>query len=125
MAETITEDFVSFETAKLLRDKGFDESCEHIYDGDGYLLANDCGNINADPQSEYFCALAPTIQMAVKWFRKVHKIFIVPTMSRNTFLWGYRVLKSDGSTFCLHANTFNECEDACDAGLKNCSENLI
>lgn len=121
----ITEDFVSLETAKILKDKGFDESCEHIYDGDDYLTANDCGYINNQLSNEYFCALAPTIQMAMKWLRKVHKIFIEPIMSKNTFLWGYRISKSDGSTFCLHANTFNECEAACDAAIKNCLENLI
>lgn len=28
----ITEDYVSFETAKLLKEKGFDESCRAVYE---------------------------------------------------------------------------------------------
>ena len=28
----ITEDYVSFEVAKLLREKGFNEECEYFYD---------------------------------------------------------------------------------------------
>lgn len=27
----ITEDYVSFETAKLLKEKGFDEKCQKVY----------------------------------------------------------------------------------------------
>ena len=37
----ITEDYVSFETAKLLKEKGFDEPCQYFYDNkkpkSGYL----------------------------------------------------------------------------------------
>ena len=31
----ITEDYVSFETAKLLKEKGFDEPCVYVYRHDG------------------------------------------------------------------------------------------
>ena len=31
MDKTITEDFVSFEIAKLLKEKGFDEPCRSLY----------------------------------------------------------------------------------------------
>ena len=30
----ITEDYVSLEVAKLLKEKGFDEPCDFVYDGD-------------------------------------------------------------------------------------------
>lgn len=119
----IEEDYVSFEVAKLLKEKGFIEPCRHYYFSNGKISeSKGLKHRNSSCINTYS---APTIQRAMKWFRKVHKIYIEPRMSKNTFLWGYRVSKPDGSTFCLHANTFNGCEDACDAGLKVSSENLI
>lgn len=72
----ITEDYVSFEVAKLLKEKGFDEYCEQIYDGDGDLSRNICGYINEEKANEFFSALAPTHQMAMKWLREVHKLHV-------------------------------------------------
>lgn len=60
----ITEDYVSFNTAKLLKEKGFDEECQQYY-GD----------------YKYSC---PTLQMAMKWLREVHNLFIfISTWLRN------------------------------------------
>lgn len=72
----IKEDYVNFKISKLLRDKGFDESCDQKYDDEGYLSFNHVGYINAENPSEYFSALAPTHQMVMKWLREVHNIFI-------------------------------------------------
>jgi hypothetical protein len=52
----ITEDYVSFEVAKLLKEKGFDEKVISFYPP---------GDIQR-----------PTLQMAMKWLREVHKIYI-------------------------------------------------
>jgi hypothetical protein len=76
----ITEDYVSFETAKLLKEKGFDEECSCFYDNivdygtpglevDGRLYYEN----SALDDEEY---AAPTLQMAMKWLREVHNIFI-------------------------------------------------
>lgn len=62
----ITEDYVSFETAKLLKAKGFNEYCEKSYSLEGKLYSNFPDN----------CILAPTLQMAMKWLRDVHNIDI-------------------------------------------------
>lgn len=66
----ITEDYVSFETAKLLKEKGFDEYCGY-YNSDGeyweYRVYNHRG--------EYYIS-APTLQMAMKWLREKHHLHI-------------------------------------------------
>lgn len=73
----ITEDYVSFETAKLLKEKGFDGevqpvSSKNIYEPyKGRLI----GNI---PEH---AIIAPTFQMAMKWLREVHNKIIVPGIS--------------------------------------------
>lgn len=122
----ITEDYVSFETAKLLKEKGFNEPCWCYWNfgQEEYPTLLRYRHCNSDDYLEEK-PTAPTLQMAMKWLRKVHKIFIEPKMSKNTFLWGYRVSVSNGSTVCLHASTFNECEESCEAAIKYCLENLI
>lgn len=123
--KTITEDYVSFETAKLLREKGFKESTlAYTYNQDMVAYYSQ-PRVTDDYTVEAGRYPLPTLQMAMKWLREVHNIFIEPKMSKNTFLWGYRVSISNGSTVCLHAKIFNKCEEACEASIKYCLENLI
>lgn len=72
----ITEDYCSYEVAKLLKEKGFDELCYHKYDDEGYLSFNHVGYINSDRPCDDFYALAPTHQMVMKWLREEHNIDI-------------------------------------------------
>lgn len=64
----ITEDYVSFEVAKLLKEKGFDEPVKHFYFING-TFANDLA-ITKNSYTRHYAA--PTIQMALKWLREVH-----------------------------------------------------
>ena len=65
---TITEDYVSFETALLLKKKGFEQvGCEKQYNTLGDLCVGYC-----------YGPVAPTLQMAMKWLREVHNIHVVP-----------------------------------------------
>ena len=68
----ITEDYVSFETAKLLNTKGFKGEFHKHYWGyePGKEFLTD-GSFN--PEYDY---PAPTLQMAMKWLREVHNIYI-------------------------------------------------
>ena len=126
----ITEDYVSFETAKLLKEKGFDELCHQKYDSDGELSFNHVGYVNSEKPCDDFYALAPTLQMAMKWLREVHKLHI-------TILWdcGACIGKS---SFYYHIDRmdnyedkgynkigFDSNEEAIEAALKYCLENLI
>lgn len=67
----ITEDYVSFELAKLLKEKGFDESCDRyaankrIYDNYEWTSCNITGHDIG----------IPTLYMALKWLRDVHHIY--------------------------------------------------
>jgi len=68
----ITEDYVNFETAKLLKEKGFDEGTYHCYTTKGVLWFEDV-LFNHNAGTDYS---APTLQMAMKWLREVHKLYI-------------------------------------------------
>lgn len=70
---TITEDHVSFEIAKLLKEKGFDEPTTGTYYKDGafeYLSLNRWNSKFVTPIS------APTLQMACRWLTAAHNLFI-------------------------------------------------
>lgn len=70
----ITEDYVSFETAKLLKKKGFkSDNCHTGYDENGSFFWY--GDYSKDRKGVMD---APTLQMAMKWLREVHNILLIP-----------------------------------------------
>jgi len=119
------EDYVSFEIAKLLKEKGFDEYCYTFYDWDSEEFYREeripCCNSRGDDYA------APTLQMAMKWFREVHHLTIdvfhhldwkvcIKAIPDDYF-------KADYSHPELKpTKTY---EEACEAGIKYCLENLI
>ena len=126
---TITEDYVSFETAKLLKEKGFDVKCNECY---AYFADDDIRVLNLEQrkpaqllsENRYPCI---TLQMAMKWLREVHNIVIVVTPS---MFWGkYNAhiyekdneypIGFDGGSLC------SSYEEACESAIKYCLENLI
>ena len=121
----ITEDYVSFETAKLLKEKGFDEYCGY-YNKTGEYWDYKTFNHKGD---EYISA--PTLQMAMKWLRDVHKKVI--NVDYIDFLehgevWSYSVLdRNTFHEFTEKSESFTEhsYEEACEEGIKYCLEKLI
>ena len=146
----ITEDYVSFETAKLLKEKGFSENtvCKYAdvggvtekwYDDyrervlrfdwdEGYLIEP-----LIEPKEQYEIIgdtiFAPTLQMAMKWLREVHTIFIdimtYTTGNKIQFRWvGYdkdRLFsQEEGRTIY-----FESYEQAVETAIKYTLENLI
>jgi len=74
----ITEDYVSFEVAKLLKEKGFDEPCHALYHNgeDKIFFGLDVDSyhntvLNMD------CYACPTLQMAMKWLREKYNLHII------------------------------------------------
>jgi len=124
----ITEDYVSFETAKLLKEKGFDEPVLFTIDREGFqqypknlefeYLHN--SEVSAD---EYAC---PTLQLAMKWLREVHNIDIIITSSKdesyNKRKYTYVIVSK---RFTGTDNVKRNYEEACEAAIKYCLENLI
>lgn len=70
---TIIENYVSFEIAKLLKEKGFNEPCLKQYYNNGELS-------NVSIEAKYNTIVnqvsAPTLQMAMKWLREVYNLHI-------------------------------------------------
>lgn len=69
----IKEDYVSFETAKLLKRNGFGVKSLAVYNSEGDFIDK---LYRFDGQLLKNCILAPTQQMALKWIRENFKIYI-------------------------------------------------
>lgn len=118
----ITEDYISFETAKLLKEKGFDEKCNMAYFNGtlvdytmfGFCLGGDL----------LYC---PTLQMAMKWLRNVHKIEIRVIYDNDKSSWyGACNPMNELSQILLGFNCkSNSYEEACEAAIRYVLENLI
>lgn len=136
----VTEDYVSFETAKLLKEKGFNEYCTHVYN------IKTGRNLEADfytskhvynswlDKNEPRLIVAPTLQMAIKWLREVHNINPVPYALSLGWAFDIFDLSNRDITGCKKlysmdfpskSEVYNTYEQACEAAIKYCIENLI
>ena len=143
----ITEDYVSFEVAKLLKEKGFpqeydlyhsmvynEEDYEDAYEVQRMVLQTrlvKAGTLSSYPvgipEPKCYC---PTLQMAMKWLREVHKILILVEYDYPVFSSDiYKMDDIDEYGSAKHIPpTFANCknyEEAIEAGIKYCLENLI
>lgn len=124
----ITEDYVSFEVAKLLKEKGFAETSNTIgtYNdkGEFYLYKHEKGYNHNHLTSWYS---APTHQMAMKWLREMHHIIFVFKPSYfsgdECTYWTYE--RWCGDNFDGEVLSFKTYEEAVEAAFKYCLENLI
>ena len=126
----ITEDYVSFETAKLLKEKGFDSECHsHYYSchrPDGSVQYHLAEVYSLKSLKDFY--LAPTLQMAMKWLREVHKI--VPIILAGGSSYWFRIDKANednwkNTIYREDVKSFSTYEEACEASIKYCLENLI
>jgi hypothetical protein len=133
----ITEDYVSFETAKLLKEKGFSENTEHEI---WYVIKqfstgchwNSCTYKVGDTTREYdddCCIPMPTLQMAMKWLREVHNLYIEVSLSCDREDKNAKIF--DASIFNVQNQRHKKLgniqgyEQTCEAAIKYCLENLI
>ena len=130
---TITEDYVSFEVAKLLKEKGFDVKTInfwHIVPSEtcnfNALEKIACVDINEPEYSENYYPMI-TLQMAMKWLREEHNIHIgINPISGNGYnATIYDVADFDDYGIISDTEFFFHVEEACEAAIKYCLENLI
>lgn len=119
----ITEDYVSFETAKLLKEKGFDKICYCNYSSDGRTQ-----HWNYQTPSDGIAC--PTLQTAIKWLREIYNVHVTPKFD---FYGGYytgriydgrreSASERDEYIAIVGHRTY---EEAAEAAIKYCLENLI
>lgn len=118
----ITEDYVSFEIAELLREKGFND--------DGYasirVFANNSYEVNGEWINPTKDTVIPTLQMAMKWLRE--KGFIIspiPDFRFSKLLYTNIIVNMNRDPLRLASELYDTYEEACEGGIKYCLENLI
>ena len=128
----LTEDFCSFEVAKLLKEKGFDELCIFKYNSEGVRMKagvaiDEWQNSELD-DDECSC---PSQAMAMKWLREVHQlhISIKPTWAlgdmREPCRWEYDIISLATAVDPMYYVGNSTYEEAVEAALKYSLENLI
>lgn len=133
---TIKEDYVSFEIAKLLKEKGFDVPCNcyGAYNGVDlayrFCLTNKYTNWNKHFDKTIISC--PTLQMAMKWLKKAHNIVVEPFMQEDTkYVWYIHRIETKFNkkylVFCWGSKNkkYEQYEEACEAAIKYCLKKLI
>ena len=123
----VKEDYVSYETAKLLKEKGFDEKCFYCFDdviGESRLSRLLICN-NSELVEHYYSA--PTLQMAMKWLREVHKIEIRVIYDNEKLCWygACNPMNEPSQILLGFGRKSKSYEEACEEAIKYGLENLI
>lgn len=119
------EDYCSYEVAKLLKENGFNYFC--FYGWDEQLFdKNYPRNFSLGFDNKEHWISCPTHQMAMKWLREAYRIDIVieifdPSVKNRK----YYCMIWDGNNNSYILDLFNSYEEAVEATLKYCIENLI
>lgn len=121
----MSEDYVSFEIAKLLKEKGFDEpTLYHYCQNNNFPTHTIDYEYIKNSEDVQFCS-APTHQMAMKWLREVHNVCIIPSLYDGegrfycfVYTNNYRVVK----VLNKKCDTY---ESVCENAIKYVLENLI
>ena len=132
----ITEDYVSFETAKLLKEKGFDEDINFWYNENGneiFFQQKYDIMYNWRVRQGMKIYQCPTLQMVMKWLREVYKIIpiiLTDENSQDSFYYWFRIDtikegKWEDAIYRENEKAFPTYEEACEAAIKYCLENLI
>ena len=125
------EVLVSLETAKLAKEKGFNQFyCNTHYNKIDKLIVDTEGYPNGDRWVEYmkYCISAPTQSLLQKWLREKHNIYIVCWWyDKEDKFYTELGRKTKEKIFVQCGNTtllFNTYEEALEEGLKH-ALNLI
>lgn len=126
----IEESYVSFDTAKLLKDAGFEANLKTMYveeEKDEWAFW-DSGAKRSDYNYFDDTIACPTQALAARWLREAHGIHVC--IDVNASGWYYDLCKSDNGTHILWSSyqgpngggEWDSYEEALEAGLKICLE---
>ena len=139
----ITEDYISFEVAKLLKEKGFNEEIETLISPDGKIYHCDERSVfkiphktikNSDINIYIDDCSCPTLQMTMKWLRDVHKLNIGVVLNQDVQdeeaeienYYFFNVSRLDGFlNEGGNCKLYKSYEEACEVAIKYCLTNLI
>lgn len=111
------EQYISLETAKLAKEKGFNWPVEFCYDKCEMLATYFPGG-NKNYNNSAYCLNAPTQSLLQKWLRDEKKIFVSPTfIGPDTNKFQYRLDIGGSGMIGEHSGWFDTFEECLEAGL--------
>lgn len=130
----IEESYVSFDTARMLKEAGFDVPTRKYYevDDDGEatrLFDHGTYDHNRFGYKNYSC---PTQALAARWLREVHDTFVKMERVGSfdgkefRFYWSFSIISV--STACLKSisgGRYDSYEEALEVGIAKCLEQII
>lgn len=139
----LCEDYVSFEVAKLLKEKGFNWKWSPFYSeqdrdewsrNNNYNIPNPNYDANIPFDSEILNVIAPhvSLQIAMKWLREVHNLSVEIYRTACGYIGcivaipsgtDIKFLEDDGDD--LPSGQYTTWEKACEAAIKYCLTNMI
>lgn len=109
----IQEEYVSFETAQMLKEAGFEYNGEYFYDKHG--------NVEPGLYAEDDNYPRPTQSFAARWIREVHGLHVYAKITYNYIMnkypWGYWVQRVSCDTIIDFDTEFDSPESAMEAGI--------
>jgi hypothetical protein len=123
------EDFVTFELAVKLKEKGFTLPKSEIigkFDSDG--LFHSQLYINFTETMDLDEIIAPTISQVLKWFRDKKNIYCLPYFEQGIDMWLYAICRpAYGCEFpeFISESDYDTYEQAAIAGIEYVLDNLI
>ena len=122
----LQEELVTYEVAKLAREKGFRERCiEHYYDDTKDLYRSStpqCYNFGGNTSD------APTQSLLQRWLREEKGYYVYPFFDNEKLKWTYVVRERTGDMWIpLIGETpyYDKYEDAMEGVLKFVLKNLV
>ena len=118
----MTDDYVSLETARLLKEAGFDWKCEWFFT-EKELLGHSNISKNHNEIPEYGGCSRPTLSLAAKWLREENNIYV--EVIRKFTCWRFSLINLNPVCIIkLIAGNFNTYEEALEEGLKEALERI-
>ena len=132
----MNEDFVSFELAKKIKEKGFNEPCINAVNKFGCTYLNGWCEYLDDRDGEYITLsglkdgdyLLPTISQVLKWLREEKKIYCLPHFDQGIDKWLFYIARPNaGCEFVefISESIYDTYEQAALEGIEYTLNNII
>ena len=121
------EYYVSLETAKMLKEAGFDWECRKIYycyheDGDTWELEDNYKNYKSILKLDH-CLLTPTLEVAQRWLREVKNVDVFAY--RNEPKDKFESIVSFNKEWSTTGMCINTYEEALETAIKKALETIL
>lgn len=123
------EQYVTFDTAKLLRRNGFAEKCRSYYLKDGIRFEHCQQEVLPKGETVYEC---PTQAVTMQWLREEYNIAVTPIPYRYPRRWkvilvylGEPMEKDDKYDICELSKKHLSYEEAAEYGIQYVTKNIV